>query len=71
MINQFCLLLQTIQCGILLGEGRVLNNLETNSLHTVASVCCLQQEQNFSVKLFKGGDLPAVLPTGFGKSLIF
>jgi len=31
----------------------------------------LQQEQNFSVKLFKGGDLLAVLPTGFGKSLIF
>ena len=31
----------------------------------------LQQEQNFSVKLFKGGDTLAVLPTGFGKSLIF
>ena len=38
MINQFCLLLQTIQRRILLGEGRVLNNLETTSLHTVASV---------------------------------
>ena len=38
MINQFCLLLQIIQRRILLGEGRVLNNLETNSLHTVASV---------------------------------
>ena len=32
----------------------------------------LRQEQNFSVKeLFKGGYLLAVLPTGFGKSLIF
>ena len=32
----------------------------------------LQQEQNFSMKqLFKGGDFLAVLPTGFGKSLIF
>jgi len=32
----------------------------------------LREEQNFSVKqLFKGGDLLSVLPTGFGKSLIF
>ena len=32
----------------------------------------LRQEQKSSVKqLFKGGDLLAVLPTGFGKSLIF
>ena len=32
----------------------------------------LRQEQKSSVKqLFTGGDLLAVLPTGFGKSLIF
>ena len=32
----------------------------------------LWQEQKFSMKqLFSRGDLPAVLPTGFGKSLIF
>ena len=31
----------------------------------------LREGQNFSVKQhFKGGDLLAVLPTGFGKSLI-
>ena len=32
----------------------------------------LREEQNFSMKqLFKGGDLHTLLPTGFGKSLIF
>ena len=34
VINQFCLLLQTIQGRRLLVEGKVLNNLETTSLHS-------------------------------------
>ena len=41
------------------------------SLHIMGFSLQLQQEQNFSVKLLKGGDLLAVLPTGFGKNLIF
>ena len=36
VINQFCLLLQTIQRRMLLVEGRVLNNLGTTSQRTVA-----------------------------------
>ena len=34
VINQFCLLLQTIQRRMLQVEGRVLNNLETTSLRS-------------------------------------